>query len=304
AGGTSFTVQASLRGVETDMGRTICMVATDLTRLKQAEEQRSIAERELRKLNNELESRVARRTADLEALNRELGSFNYAIAHDLRGPLRHISGYAGLLADALGPGLGEPARTYLGDIQRGTVRMARLIEDLLNLARLGQQELHLQTCDLGRIVQDSIHELEPETQGRQIEWRVGKLPFVDCDPTLMMQVVCNLLSNALKFSKLRPVTVIEIGHRRTETEAEVFIKDNGVGFNMHYADKLFGIFQRLHRQEDFEGTGVGLAIVQRIIRRHGGRVWAQSELNHGATFFFTLPVTSADSVTTSPAPAP
>jgi len=162
------------------------------------------------------------------------------------------------------------------------------VDDLLNLTRLGRKELSLQLTRLSSLLEEAIGDLQPEMAGREIEWRIGKLPFVECDPALLKQVFANLLSNALKFTRLQEHAVIEVGATTQDGRAVIFVRDNGVGFSMKYVDKLFGVFQRLHRPEDFEGTGIGLAIVQRIVHKHRGRVWAEGELNKGAAFFFTL----------------
>jgi light-regulated signal transduction histidine kinase (bacteriophytochrome) len=166
--------------------------------------------------------------------------------------------------------------------------MGRLVDELLALSRIGRQEPRLQVTGLDSLFEEVRTELMQDTGDRQIEWKIASLPFVECDPTLIRQVVTNLLSNAVKFTRQRDRAMIEVGQMRQGTETVIFVRDNGVGFNMKYADKLFGVFQRLHRTEDFEGTGVGLAIVQRIIGKHNGRVWAEAELNQGATFYFTL----------------
>ena len=166
--------------------------------------------------------------------------------------------------------------------------MSRLVDDLLNLARVGRQELRRQATPLKELVEEVKSDLSRETEGRHIDWKINSLPIVECDPGLMKQVFANLLSNAVKYTRPRPVAVIEIGQERVNGSNAIFVRDNGVGFNMRYADKLFGVFQRLHRSEDFEGTGVGLATVERIVRKHGGNIWAQAELDRGATFYFTI----------------
>jgi PAS domain S-box-containing protein len=250
--------------------------------------ERKLAEHEILKLTEELEQRVRERTIQLEEINKELEAFTYSVAHDLRAPLRHIGGFSKLLVEDFGATLDPEARKYLERVQEGTVKMGRLVDELLGLARVGRQSLNLQATGLSSIVAEVVSLLDPETKGRQIEWKIAKLPFVDCDPTLMKQVFQNLISNALKYSRPRPQTVIEIGEIHKDGEAVIFVRDNGVGFNMKYSDKLFGVFQRLHRVEDFEGTGVGLATVHRIIQKHQGRVWAEAELDRGATFYFTI----------------
>jgi len=251
--------------------------ARDLSERKRAEE-------EIRKLNEDLQ----RRAAELQASNRELEAFTYSVSHDLRSPLRHIDGFSKLLLEEYSADLPEDARRHLSRIREGTRRMGMMVDDLLNLTRVGRKELSMQLTGLSSLLEEAIRDLKPEMAGREIEWRIGELPFVECDPALVKQVFANLLSNALKFTRLRERAVIEVGETTQDGRAVIFVRDNGVGFSMKYVDKLFRVFQRLHRSEDFEGTGIGLATVQRIVHKHGGRVWAEGELNKGATFYFTL----------------
>jgi light-regulated signal transduction histidine kinase (bacteriophytochrome) len=193
-----------------------------------------------------------------------------------------------MLSDEFAANLPVDAQHYVQRIQEGTRRMGQLVDDLLNLGRVGRKELSLQVAGLRSIVDEVVASLKSDVGGRQVEWKIGDLPYVECDTALMQQVFQNLLSNALKFTRPRAKPVIEIGQEQHDGTSVVFIRDNGVGFSMKYADKLFGVFQRLHRAEDFEGTGVGLATVQRIIQKHGGRIWAEAGLDKGASFYFTL----------------
>jgi signal transduction histidine kinase len=243
---------------------------------------------ELRKAHNELEERVIERTAQLEAVNKELEAFTYSVAHDLRAPLRHIDAFSRILAEEAQQHLPPQSNQYLTRILQAARQMGQLVDDLLNLSRVGRKELSLQTTGLNSVVDEVLTGLRPELDGRQIEWKIGKLPFVEADPSLLRQVFTNLLSNAVKYTRPRDHAFIEVGSMPSNGTPCIFVRDNGVGFNMKYAEKLFGIFQRLHRQEDFEGTGIGLATVQRIIHKHGGRIWAEAELDKGAAFYFTL----------------
>lgn len=250
---------------------------------------RKHAEAELRALNSELEKRVSRRTEQLQEANKELETFSYAVSHDLRAPLRHMEGFTHFLQHKYGPTLPEEGQHYLNRISTAATFMSKLVEGLLQLSHVGAQLPNMAPVSLRTLVHDARNGLQTESKGRDIEWLIGTLPDAEGDAVLLGQVFANLLSNAIKFSSKRARPIIEIGSCERNGETAIFVRDNGVGFDPRYADKLFGVFQRLHRQDEFSGTGIGLATVQRIIHRHGGRIWAESALGQGATFFFTLP---------------
>lgn len=250
---------------------------------------RALTVRRLRLENAALERRVRQRTDELEAANKELEAFSYSVSHDLRTPVRHIDGYAEMLGKSTDSSLSEKDRRYLNQIINASKQMGQLINDLLEFSRMGRAEMRRTQVDLQDLVEKVIQGLQPEIDGRNIVWKKGSLPQVQADPSLLQQVFSNLLFNAIKYTRPRNPAEIEIGCTVEAGETVIFIRDNGVGFDMKYADKLFGVFQRLHRAEDFEGTGVGLANVRRIIARHGGRTWAEAKVDGGATFYFTLP---------------
>ncbi|HWH71734.1 MAG TPA: PAS domain S-box protein, partial [Candidatus Sulfotelmatobacter sp.] len=255
---------------------------------------RKEAEQQIRQLNLKLEERVEARTHELTAANKELEAFTYSVAHDLRAPLRHIDAFGKILYEEFATNLPPEARRYLETIRNGSHHMSQLVDDLLNLARVGRQELKRHPTPLGKLAEEVRADLQPETKGRDIEWRLHDLPTIQCDPGLMKQVFANLLSNAVKYTRPRPHAIIEVGTLPSNGSLTIFVRDNGVGFNMKYINKLFGVFQRLHRADEFEGTGVGLATVERIIRKHGGCVWAEAALDKGAAFYFSLPATRQD----------
>jgi light-regulated signal transduction histidine kinase (bacteriophytochrome) len=277
---------AELREAHAELQRT----NSELLQLTLELEER-VAQRteEIRRLNEGLERRVRERTAELEAANKELEAFTYSVSHDLRAPLRHIDGFSKILQEDYSPELDATARHYLERIRAGIINMGRLVDDLLSLSRIGRRGLAPELTGLGSLVKEVLSEFDFEVKGREVEWRIEELPFVNCDPSLIKLVFQNLLSNALKFTRPRQVAVIQVGQTHVNGQRAIFVRDNGVGFSMKYVEKLFGVFQRLHRQQEFEGTGVGLATVQRIIHKHAGRVWAEGEINKGATFFLTLP---------------
>jgi signal transduction histidine kinase len=242
----------------------------------------------LKKARDGLEQQVEQRTAQLTAANQELAAFSYSVSHDLRAPLRHISGFSSILMEDYGAQLVPAAQSYLTRIQDATANMGELIDDLLNLARIGRQDMRRNATDLNAVVEGAIEDLKMEETGRAIDWRVKSLPTLDCDAGLMKIVFANLLSNAVKYTRGREPAVIEVGTGSRDGISTIYVRDNGVGFDPKYSDKLFGVFQRLHRKEEFEGTGIGLATVQRIVKRHGGTIWAEAEFGKGAAFYFTM----------------
>lgn len=246
-------------------------IIRDTTERKQAEE-------DLRRLN-----------ARLVAVNEELEAFSYSVSHDLRAPLRHINGFTELLKTHAASRLDETGQLYMNTIMNSAKRMGDLIDDLLIFSRMGKAEMRVETVDLAILVQEAMNGLHDEVAGREVSWQIGNLPAVRGDATLLRQVLVNLMANAVKYTRTRTRAEIEIGSRRDGQECVLFVRDNGVGFDMQYAGKLFGVFQRLHHSTEFEGTGVGLANVRRIIQRHGGRTWAEGRVDGGATFYFSLP---------------
>ena len=232
---------------------------------------------------------LARRADDLEAANKELEAFAYSVSHDLRAPLRHIAGYSELLQKHASSSLDDKSNRYIKIVLESSKRMGSLIDDLLGFSRIGRAETRKTTVNLTQLVREAVAELGQDTAGRDIAWKIGSLPICYGDRAMLRLVLVNLISNAAKFTRMRGRAEIEIGSTAKDDQIEVFVRDNGAGFEMQHANKLFGVFQRLHRPEEFEGTGIGLATVQRIIHRHGGKVRAEGAVDRGATFYFTLP---------------
>jgi PAS domain S-box-containing protein len=277
--GTEFPVEISLSPLETEEGPLVSGAVRDITDRKRRDEH-------IQGLNREL----TKRSGDLEATNRELEAFAYSISHDLRAPLRHMVGYTELLQKSAASSLDDKGRRYVTLILEAAKRMGTLIDDLLAFSRIGRAETRETIVSLEQLVKEVQAEVWRETEGRNVTWKIGPLPDLYGDRAMLKIALVNLISNAVKFSRNRPQPQIEIGCTDGRTDAVVvFVRDNGVGFDMKYVAKLFGVFQRLHRAEEFEGTGIGLATVQRIIHRHGGQVWAEGQVGAGATFYLSLP---------------
>lgn len=248
------------------------------------------AEKEVSALNRQLEQRVAERTTQLEASNKELEAFSYSVSHDLRTPLRAIDGFSHILLEDYATTLDDEGKRLLKVVRENTIRMSQLIDDILKFSRTGRVEITFTEIDMEKLAQAVIEELQPTIAGSKLQLEIEHIPSVTGDRAMMRQVFVNLLSNAIKFSRTKETPMIKVGATVKENEVIYYVKDNGVGFDMQFVDKLFGVFQRLHSVTEFEGTGIGLAIVKSIITRHGGRVWADSKLSEGATIYFALPI--------------
>jgi PAS domain S-box-containing protein len=271
------------RLIRGDMGdEPLCLSAfIDITARKSVEE-------EVSRLNAALEQRVAQRTLELEDSNKDLEAFIYSISHDLRAPLRNMAGFSSIIAEDFCARVPEEVLGYVRRIQAGNEKMLRLVDDLLRFSRLGRKPLDLAPTDLNSLLEEALSDLSNEMEGRDVQWRRKSLPIAECDRGLMRQVFVNFLSNALKYSRPRNPAIICVGSELRDGQRMIYIQDNGVGFDMRYKDKLFGVFQRLHGPSEFEGNGVGLAMVARILHRHGGQALAEGAVDRGATFRFTF----------------
>jgi light-regulated signal transduction histidine kinase (bacteriophytochrome) len=238
----------------------------------------------------ELERLLEQRTAELREARKELEDFNYSVSHDLRAPVRHIHGYAKIILEDYGAGLDPKCHQYFETILAGANKMSAMLEELTKLSRLGRQELSPQNIVLDNLVQDAVRILVQEIVARNIEWKIGSLPQINGDTAMIRQLFLHLLNNAVKFTRTREQAVIEVGTTEEKGQAVIFVRDNGIGFDMRHADKLFTVFQRLQGSRDFEGHGAGLAIARRILNKHGGRIWAEAATDKGATFYLTLNV--------------
>jgi two-component system sensor histidine kinase/response regulator len=260
-----------------------------LLRIKHMHDELHESENRYRELSEKLEIRVKERTAELEAMNQELEALTYSVAHDLRGPLRHMSGYAMIIKSKYKDILPQNAQEYLDKIQKSSIEMGMINDELIKLTEIGQKELNITSVRLNELVDESMDKLKFFIKDREIEWKIGELPEVECDKDLIKIVMYEILSNAIKFTNKYEHTVIEVSPLLTGRPG-LMVKDNGIGFDMKYHDRVFAGFQRLHLKEDYEGIGVGLAFVHRIMKKHKGRVWAKAEENKGAAFFIEFPV--------------
>lgn len=284
-----FTAIARTKEPDDDFGYLCVMINVAINAARNANDELRRANEELRRLGGNLERLVEQRTAELRSANQELEAFTYSASHDLRAPLRAINGYAQILLQDHGQALDEEGKRKLANIIEVARKMGDLIDDLLEFSRVGHAAVRRSAFDMAGLVQDVVAEALASCPERRIEVSMGELPAASGDRAMLRQLWVNLIGNAIKFTRPRAQPKIEIGGSSRAGEDAYWIKDNGVGFQMEYAHKIFGVFQRLHSAKEFEGTGVGLALVQRIVSRHGGRVWAQGEPGKGATFSFTLP---------------
>ncbi len=278
-GGDFFWVRIDIMATQSmDNSKGLRAIVIDISQRKQSDD-------DIEDLNRILKQHVVR----LELANEEMETFSFSVSHDLRAPLRHMRSFMELLQKRMEGQLDEKSREYAVLISDSAKKMEKLIDDLLSLARLGREKLQKREVNISHLVKEVVDQIPEEPMGRDITWTIRELPVVYGEPSLLKLVLVNLISNAVKFTSTRPHAEIEIGCRVDENEQTFSIKDNGVGFNMDYVDRLFGVFQRLHPQNEFDGTGIGLANVRRIIALHEGRTWAEGSVGHGATFFFTLP---------------